>query len=173
MSKKAPAAKTEAPAKELGKVANPKDVAAAEKAKADQAAKDKAAAEAKAKAKADAKAAKDAEKAKAAAAKKAEREAKAAARAEEGAKTTDALKEAAKRFTKDKEHKTAGGNASVHCNDDVAIKLLGKTLDECYGIAAKIAEMPEEDLRKKYAHLNLGMQRMNLGNKMRGVLHAK
>lgn len=84
-----------------------------------------------------------------------------------------ALKEYAPNYTKDSEHKTASGNVSVHCGDAVAKKFLGKTLDEIYPIVAKAAEENEKDLRKKYAHLNVGMQRMNLGNKLRGVLNAK
>lgn len=72
-------------------------------------------------------------------------------------------------YVKDTEHKTAGGNASIHCGDDVAKKLLGKDIDECYKIAAKTINEPEKALRAKYAHLNVGMQRMNLGNRMRGA----
>lgn len=84
-----------------------------------------------------------------------------------------ALKEYAPNYTKDSEHKTVSGNVSVHCGDAVAKKFLGKSLDEIYPIVAKATEENEKDLRKKYAHLNVGMQRMNLGNKLRGVLNAK
>jgi hypothetical protein len=84
-----------------------------------------------------------------------------------------ALKEYAPKYTKDSEHKTVSGNVSVHCGDAVAKKFLGKSLDEIYPIVAKATEENEKDLRKKYAHLNVGMQRMNLGNKLRGVLNAK
>lgn len=93
----------------------------------------------------------------------------------EGRRSTDLLAEKAKSgaYQKDKEHKTAAGNPSIHCGDDVAKKLLGQSLDDCYAIAAKVCEMAEKELRAKYAHLNVGMQRMNLGNKMRGILHAK
>lgn len=89
------------------------------------------------------------------------------------AKSTDALAVRGKEYVRDNEKKTAGGNVSVHCGDEVAQKLLGKSLDDCYKIVAKAAEETEADLRKKYKHLNLGMQRMNLGNKLRGVLNAK
>jgi len=89
--------------------------------------------------------------------------------------STGALRQRAPTYVKDSEHKTAAGNASVHCNDETAQKLLGKTLDECYAIAAEVCapDVTEDDLRAKYGHLNLGMQRMNLGNKIRGVLNAK
>lgn len=87
----------------------------------------------------------------------------------EGFKTTDALKEAAKRYQHDKEHKTAGGHVSVHNGDEVAMKLIGKDLDAVYAAAAKALKENEADLRTKYAHLNPGMQRMNLGNRMRAA----
>ena len=83
------------------------------------------------------------------------------------------LKEYAKQYTRDSEHKTSGGNVSVHCGDDVAKKLLGKSLEDCYKLAAKTCECTEKELRDKYGKLNVGMQRMNLGNRMRGVLNAK
>ena len=72
-------------------------------------------------------------------------------------------------YVKDSEHKTAGGHISVHCGDAVASKLLGKDLDQVYVIAAKALKEDEKALRKQYAHLNRGMQRMNLGNRMRGA----
>ena len=72
-------------------------------------------------------------------------------------------------YVKDSEHKTAGGNVSIHCNDAVANKLLGKTLDQCYAIVAKAIKEDEKALRAKYKHLNIGMQRMSLGNRMRGA----
>jgi hypothetical protein len=84
-----------------------------------------------------------------------------------GFKTTDALKEAAKRYTHDKEHKTAGGNVSVNNGDAIAASLIGKDLDAVYAAAAKTLKEDEKDLRAKYKHLNPGMQRMNLGNRMR------
>lgn len=88
-------------------------------------------------------------------------------------KSTDALKEAAKRYEHDKEHKTASGNVSVDNGDDLAKSLRGATLDAVYAKAAEVLEVPEKELRAKYAKLNVGMQRMNLGNRMRGVLNAK
>lgn len=90
-----------------------------------------------------------------------------------------ALKEYAPKYVKDKEHKTASGNVSVHCGDEAAKKLLGKSLDDTYAIVGKVVEKAtdgeesEKSLRKKYAHLNVGMQRMNLGNRLRGIMNAK
>lgn len=80
----------------------------------------------------------------------------------------------------DKEHKvdltryhtviSASGNSSLDNGDDVASTLRGKSLDEVYAIAAKATGMPQTQLRSNYGHLNPGMQRMNLGNKVRGAL---
>lgn len=83
------------------------------------------------------------------------------------------LRKYAADYHHDKEHKTAGGHVSVDCNDDVANKLRGKDIDQCYAIAAKVLEVPEKELRAKYAKLNVGMQRMNLGNRIRAAVSAK
>lgn len=65
--------------------------------------------------------------------------------------------------------KTAEGNTSLHCGDSVAKQLAGKELDDVYKLAAKATGIAEKALRAKYAHLNVGMQRMNLGNRMRAA----
>ena len=85
------------------------------------------------------------------------------------ARSTDALREAAKRYVHDKENKTSGGHVSVNNGDEIAQKLLGKDLDQVYAMAAKALKEDEADLRSKYGHLNVGMQRMNLGNRMRAA----
>lgn len=64
---------------------------------------------------------------------------------------------------------TASGNTSLNCGDDLAKKLAGKDLDAVYKLAAKTLDVPEKDLRSRYAKLNVGMQRMNLGNRMRAA----
>lgn len=63
--------------------------------------------------------------------------------------------------------KSAAGGASLNNGDAIAKKLDGKTLDEAYKIVAGAVKLPEADLRKKFKHLNPGMQRMNLGNMAR------
>jgi colicin import membrane protein len=141
--------------------------------------KDKAAAKA-AKEKADAKAKADKERA---AKKAADEKAKAAAKAarEKEAAKRRAEREAAgllgktvpadlSRYSINKEVKTAGGNASVDCNDATAERLRGMALDAVYKEAAKTLKEAEADLRKRYAHLNPGMQRMNLGNRIRAAV---
>lgn len=69
--------------------------------------------------------------------------------------------------------KAPGGGTSYHNGDAVAEKLAGKSLDEAYAVAAKTLKVDEKELRKQYAHLNVGMQRMSLGNRMRKVLIPK
>lgn len=69
--------------------------------------------------------------------------------------------------------KNASGHTSYDNGDDVATKLRGKTLDDVYAYAAKQLKEPEKDLRNKYKHLNPGMQRMSLGNRLRKVVNAK
>jgi hypothetical protein len=51
--------------------------------------------------------------------------------------------------------------------DQVAEMLRGKELDGVYKVAAEYLAEDEAGLRKKYAHLNPGGQRMTLGNRMR------
>jgi hypothetical protein len=69
--------------------------------------------------------------------------------------------------------KNASGHTSYDNGDDVATKLRGKTLEDVYAYAAKQLKEPEKDLRAKYKHLNPGMQRMSLGNRLRKVVNAK
>jgi len=64
---------------------------------------------------------------------------------------------------------SASGSSSLDCGDDLAKQLRGATLDEVYKQAAKLLREPEAALRKRYDHLNVGMQRMNLGNRMRAA----
>lgn len=107
---------------------------------------------------------------KAAKAKPAKKAKKAKAGKKDSGDTTQALSEAAKSYTKDKKHKTAGGNVSIHNGDKVAKMLLGLSIDDVYKKAASVLKEPESALRKKYNHLNVGMQRMNLGNRIRAAL---
>lgn len=150
----APAAEAKAPAKKVAAKKPTPEQKAAAKAKADKA---------KAKEKAAAAKAKEAEKKAAAKAKAAAKKAEAG---DEGVDTRTVPADLSK-YAKDTETKTANGNPSIHCNDKVANLLLGKSLDEAYKIAAKTLKETEKDLRAKYEHLNVGMQRMNLGNRLR------
>lgn len=104
------------------------------------------------------------------AAKKAAKAKPAAKRAGEAVSKSVIPLDVAKSYHRDNEKKTAGGNPSVDNGDKVAVLLRGRTLDEVYALTAKKTETPEKDLRAKYKHLNIGMQRMNLGNKLRAAL---
>lgn len=86
---------------------------------------------------------------------------------------------------------TASGRDTVDINDEVAAQLRGMAVDDLYGYAEKI--LKEMDLKcafgknmktkfakseqsiadfllGKYGHLNPGMQRMNIGNLLRGAI---
>lgn len=77
-------------------------------------------------------------------------------------------------YTVDKVKKTAGGNPSIDSDDKIAQMLRGKPLDQVYVlVASKLEDTTVGQLKAKYGKLNLGMQRMNLGNRLRGVLNAK
>ena len=67
------------------------------------------------------------------------------------------------------ETKTAAGRTSLDCGDKVAKQLRQKTLNEVYAIAAPLLGVDEEELRTKYEHLNPGMVRMCIGNKLRAI----
>lgn len=64
--------------------------------------------------------------------------------------------------------KSAGGNSSLDSGDVIAVNLRGKSLDDTYKIAAHITETTPHHLKKRYGHLNFGMQRMAVGNLIRG-----
>jgi hypothetical protein len=78
-------------------------------------------------------------------------------------------REVAKAYHRDTKKKTVNGNPSIDNNDKIAQRLRGQTLDTVYELCAKACEVTVKDLKAKYGHLNLGMQRMNLGNKIRAA----
>jgi hypothetical protein len=61
---------------------------------------------------------------------------------------------------------------ALDCGDEVASKMRGMTLDQAYAFAAKTLQTDEKTLRARYENLNLGMQRMNLGNLVRKALRG-
>lgn len=69
--------------------------------------------------------------------------------------------------------KTAKGTKSFTCGDDVAERLAGMDIEDVYGIAADETGVDEQELRDKYSHLNVGMQRMSLGNRIRGAINKR
>ena len=68
---------------------------------------------------------------------------------------------------------TAAGGKSLCNGDDIALQLQGKSLDEVYEIGAQFLEVTVDALREKYSHLNPGQQRMNIGNRMRGLIKKR
>ena len=69
--------------------------------------------------------------------------------------------------------KTKAGNPIIDSGDEVAVALRGKDLAQVYEVVAKRLGQSVQSLKGKYGHLNLGQQRMNLGNRLRGFLNAK
>lgn len=67
--------------------------------------------------------------------------------------------------------KSASGNVSRNNGDAVATLLAGQPVDVVCKVAAEMCDVAAEDLEAKYAHLNVGQQRMNLGNKIRGAVN--
>lgn len=65
--------------------------------------------------------------------------------------------------------KSASGNASLDNGDQIAKDLRGMELGDVYSRASKVLKEPVKALRERYKHLNPGMQRMNLGNRIRGA----
>jgi len=72
-------------------------------------------------------------------------------------------------FAKYVKSTTKAGNVTADNGDDVASKLRGLELDAVYARAAKVLGVSQASLKAKYAKLNIGMQRMNLGNRIRGA----
>lgn len=63
--------------------------------------------------------------------------------------------------------KSKSGHATLHNGDPVAQTLATMDLDEIFAHVATMTGHDEIALRKMYAHLNVGMKRMNLGNRLR------
>jgi len=61
------------------------------------------------------------------------------------------------------------GHGSLDCGDGMAARLRGMALEDVYAEAARVLAEDEKALKARYAHLNPGMQRMNLGNRMRAA----
>lgn len=76
--------------------------------------------------------------------------------------------------------KSPSGRKALDINDKVADLLRGHDISDCHYIVAKnmaavkgetrTADEIEKELVKQYQHLNVGMQRMNLGNRLRKIL---
>ncbi len=65
---------------------------------------------------------------------------------------------------------SGSGKRTKNCGDDIAAALDGFTLEEVQKVASKMRDIPVKELAAKYEHLNVGQQRMNLGNLIRGAV---
>jgi len=63
---------------------------------------------------------------------------------------------------------SASGKKTKNCGDEIATATDGFSVEELAAVASKLRDIPAKDLVAKYAHLNVGMQAMNLRNLIRG-----
>lgn len=66
--------------------------------------------------------------------------------------------------------RTPAGRRTLDCADDISVELRGLSITEVYAKASEVLGLSVEDLTSQYEHLNIGMQRMNLGNRIRGAI---
>ena len=82
------------------------------------------------------------------------------------------------KYKRTEDVRTKAGRASLDNDDSVAQYLRGKDLENLYGFVSKHvstlrdSEIPVDQLKDRYKHLNPGMQRMNLGNLLRGAMSS-
>lgn len=69
--------------------------------------------------------------------------------------------------------KSAKGNKTLDSGDGLAVELRGMELEDVYARAAKELNESVKSLHQRYDALNPGMQRMNLGNRMRAALKKR
>lgn len=65
--------------------------------------------------------------------------------------------------------KTPKGSVSFDCGDAIAKKYRGADLSDLYDAVAKRKDVSVRSLKEKYGKLNIGMQRMTLGNILRAA----
>lgn len=65
---------------------------------------------------------------------------------------------------------SGSGKKTKRANDPIAEALDGFTVEEVAAVASSMCDVPAKELLAKYEHLNVGMQRMNLGNRIRGAV---
>lgn len=70
------------------------------------------------------------------------------------------------------DERTPSGSKVRDINDPVADKLRGLELDKMYSILSKEIGETAKSLKEKYGHLNHGMQRMTIGNRLRALSRA-
>jgi len=67
--------------------------------------------------------------------------------------------------SKYEETRAASGAKSLSNGDEVALVLGGLPVEAVHAIGSELLDI---DTAEKYGHLNAGMQRMNVGNRLRG-----
>jgi hypothetical protein len=65
------------------------------------------------------------------------------------------------------------GRRLVDSGDHIAALLRGATLDAVYAMVEAESGIPVQELQSRYENLNPGMQRMNLGNRLRALHRAR
>lgn len=68
---------------------------------------------------------------------------------------------------------TSNQTKSLSCGDSVAKQLESKSVKEVYEIVCGELGLDIAETKKKYEHLNLGQQRMCLGNRLRAALKSR
>jgi len=66
---------------------------------------------------------------------------------------------------------SGSGKKTKNCGDAIAEALDGFTVEEIRAVASKMTDTTQKDLEAKYEHLNVGMQIMNLRNRIRGAVN--
>jgi hypothetical protein len=66
---------------------------------------------------------------------------------------------------------SGSGKKTKNCGDEIAAALDGFTVEEIRAVASKMTDVSQKDLEAKYSHLNVGMQIMNLRNRIRGAVN--
>lgn len=66
---------------------------------------------------------------------------------------------------------SGSGKKTKNCGDAIAEALDGFTVEEIRSVASKMTDTPAKELEAKYEHLNVGMQIMNLRNRIRGAVN--
>lgn len=90
-----------------------------------------------------------------------------AAKAEKDGEDLRLVKPDLSRYTRHTDVRTGSGRQAVDIADETADALRGMTLDGVYETVCSTLGLDESETRLAYARLNPGMQRMNLGNRLR------
>jgi hypothetical protein len=65
---------------------------------------------------------------------------------------------------------SGSGKRTKRADNPVSEALDGFTVEETAAVAQAMCDIPAKELLAKYAHVNVGMQKMNLANRIRGAV---